>query len=42
MGAMNEIPEKSGLKGKHSSKVGEKLFGRPKVVLYSNPKLFRK
>jgi hypothetical protein len=34
---MNEIPEKLGLKGKHSSKNDvEKLFRRPKVVLCSN------
>jgi hypothetical protein len=43
---MNEFPEQLGLKGISSSKMGwndiEKLFSRPKVVVCSNSKLFRK
>jgi hypothetical protein len=43
---MNEIPEQLGLKVNIVVRWGkndvEKLFRRPKVVLCSNPKLFRK
>jgi hypothetical protein len=46
---MNEIPEQLGLKCKHSTNVVRwgkndvvKIFRRPKVVVCSNPILFRK